>query len=508
MIAGILVYFALLIGIALYSQNRSKLSGDRALDYFLGGRKLGIIPLAMTTAATYISASSFIGGPGVVYNRGLSWVFLAAVQYPVSLLMMGVLGKQLQQLGHKHKLYDLADYIQLRYRSRLYSKFCAVLIAVVLLLGLMIAIMGGSRLLQGALGPLQGGEGLSYRNALFIFSLALAIYTLLGGFRAVVLTDILQGAWMLLTGFILLFFLWHKAGGAAGLTRFAAENPDLFRADSGGAQPLSYTINFTILVGFGMIVQPISFSRLLAFGKGKSLRKSILISMAVIGMLTFLPHFIGFLGRIVLPGLDQPDQLMGRISQLFRVPQSGYGIWGRIFSGMLVSAMLAAIMSTADSTLNTLGLTIYRHLLPRRVSSYSRRDKEGKDGERSHFLLSRLLAGAAIVLVALLALEPPKLLVVLNLYTLGTTQVALLWPVVLGMFTRRPDVRAALSSSLAGLMSYFLLNRLYPNFGGAALLPYCLLIGIVVYFGVAFYTAKCVVNHAAGGTERSSKAKS
>ena len=501
MIATIIFYFILLLGIAAYIQysRRNRASSNPALDYFLGGRKLGIFPLAMTTAATYISASSFIGGPGIAYSRGLSWVFLAAVQYPVSLLMLGILGKRVRDLGHQYQLYDLVDYIQLRYRSQLYSKFCAVLIASVLLRGLILAIIGGSRLLQGALSD----WGLDYQQALLIFSLTLTIYALLGGFRAVVLSDIFQGAWMLISCFLLLFFLWYKTGGALGLEHFASENPDLFHADSGGILPLSYTLNFTVLVGFGMIVQPISFSRLLAFEQNKSLRTSILISIVVIGLLTFLSHFIGFLGRIVLPGIEQPDQVMGRISQLFL--KSEYGLLGRIFSGMLVSAMLAAIMSTADSTLNTLGLTIYRHLLPRHITSitktkqkaYIQQDKtmslfgwfrqlmhSPSLAEERHFQLSRLLAGVAILLSAVLALRPPQFLVSLNLYALGSTQVTLLWPVVLGMYTNVPNMYSAFGSSLAGLGSYILLNQFLPSFGGAILLPYSLLIGIGVYFAI------------------------
>ncbi|MEM9423384.1 MAG: hypothetical protein AAF975_01190 [Spirochaetota bacterium] len=499
MIATIFIYFLILIAIALYSQRRN----SAALDYFLGGRKLGVIPLAMTTAATYVSASSFIGGPGMAYKYGLSWVFLATVQYPVGLLMMGILGNQLQSLGQKHGLYDLPDYIGLRYGSRLYQKFCAGIIAIVLLLSLIVAIMGGSRLLQGALAAWQ----LNYPNALLIFSLTLATYTLLGGFRAVVLTDILQGIWMLLASLILLFFLWHRAGGANGLEQFSQTHAALFRPDSGGKLPLHYTINFTILVGFGMIAHPVSFSRLLALEKGKSLRNSIFISIAVIGLLTFLPHLIGFLGRIVLPGIAEPDQLMGRISQLFQAPQ--YGWAGKVFSGMLISAMLAAIMSSADSALNTLGLTIYRHLLPRSLSSPKKNhatvpseaspsksaltgiaSPTNQDAENRHFQLSRLLAGGGILLAAIFALKPPQLLVALNLYALGSTQVTLLWPVVLGMYTRRPDARSACSSSLAGLAAYGLLNRLFPSFGGAALLPYCLLISGISYWVTAVYTTR------------------
>ena len=500
MIASIIAYFALLLTITIYSTiySRSRSNHNQALDYFLGGRKLGIVPLALTTAATYISASSFIGGPSLAYTRGLAWVYLASVQYPVSLLLMGVIGKQIQALGQQHGLYDLADYIQLRYRSPLYTKLCACAVAIALLLGLLVAIMGGSRLLQGAFaGPT--GE-MSYRRALFWFSLALSIYTLLGGFRAVVLTDILQGGWMLIASLVLVVVLWHKAGGSLGLSQFAATNPALFRADAGGIQPLSYTANFSILVGLGMVVQPISFSRLLALKPGQSLRSSILIATVMVGLLTFLPHFIGFLSRIALPGLEQSDQLMGYLSQMFRSPK--YGLIGEIFSGILVSAMLAAIMSTADSAVNVLGSTIYRHLWPRKLSNSAQQWLANKattlpyptltnsfktlQAESWHFQLSRIWAGLATLLMALLALKPPQFLVSLNLYALGASQVTLLWPVVLGLYSKSPNVYAAASSSIVGLGSYILLNQLYPNFGGVALLPYSLLLGILAYFGVHY----------------------
>ena len=485
MIPSILFYFALLIGIGIYGRQRATICSDKALDYFLGGRRLGIFPMAMTMAATYVSASSFIGGPGMAYKQGLAWVFLAAVQYPVALLLMGIVGQHLRHLGARHELYDLPDYIRLRYRSRLYAKFCAAFVAIVLLLGLMVALLGGCRLLQGAL------PNLNYRQALLIFSLALGCYTLFGGLRAVVLSDILQGAWMLIASIALLVFLYHKAGGSTGLAQFAATEPDLFSADNGGRLPLGYTLNFTILVGFGMVVQPISFSRLLAFDRQKSLRQSILISLLVIGVLTLIPHFIGFLGRIVLPGLNRPDQLMGRISGLLRSPE--YGKLGGIFSGLLVSAMLAAIMSTADSALHTLNLTIYRHLLPRNLNRWrprrpsrkgENRLKTLKTSEQTHFLYSRLISAAATLFVALLALRPPALLVAVNLYALGATQAALFWPVVLGIFTRRPNARAACASSITGLAAYFLLNRYFPNFGGAGLLPWALGLALLAYVTV------------------------
>lgn len=64
-------------------------------EYFLGGRELGGLLLAMTMIATYGSASSFIGGPGITYNMGLGWVLLSAIQVVTGYIVLTVIGKSL-----------------------------------------------------------------------------------------------------------------------------------------------------------------------------------------------------------------------------------------------------------------------------------------------------------------------------------------------------------------------------------------------------------------------------
>lgn len=74
LIAYLLVVFAL----SIYAM-RKRTTGSFLNEYFLGSRSMGGIVLAMTLTATYISASSFIGGPGAAYKYGLGWVLLAMI---------------------------------------------------------------------------------------------------------------------------------------------------------------------------------------------------------------------------------------------------------------------------------------------------------------------------------------------------------------------------------------------------------------------------------------------
>ena len=62
--------------------------------YFIGNRSMGGIVLAMTLVATFTSASSFIGGPGIAYTKGLVWVYLSMIQVPTAFIILAILGKK------------------------------------------------------------------------------------------------------------------------------------------------------------------------------------------------------------------------------------------------------------------------------------------------------------------------------------------------------------------------------------------------------------------------------
>ena len=87
------IYLVFIFGAALFAYvKRSK--GDFLTEYYVGNRSMTGFVLAMTTASTYASASSFVGGPGAAYKYGLGWVLLAMIQVPAVWLALGALGKK------------------------------------------------------------------------------------------------------------------------------------------------------------------------------------------------------------------------------------------------------------------------------------------------------------------------------------------------------------------------------------------------------------------------------
>lgn len=87
-IVVLIAYLFVVFGLSLYAM-RKRSTGNFLSEYFLGSRSMGGFVLAMTLTATYISASSFIGGPGAAYKYGLGWVLLAMIRYQRSGYLSG-----------------------------------------------------------------------------------------------------------------------------------------------------------------------------------------------------------------------------------------------------------------------------------------------------------------------------------------------------------------------------------------------------------------------------------
>lgn len=184
-IIPLIAYLVVVFGLSLYAM-RKRASGSFLNEYFLGSRSMGGFVLAMTLTATYISASSFIGGPGAAYKYGLGWVLLAMIQLPAIWLSLGVLGKKFAILARRYNAVTLNDMLFARYQSRLLVWLASLSLLVAFVGAMTVQFIGGARLLETA-------AGIPYDTGLLIFGVSIALYTAYGGFRASVLNDTMPG---------------------------------------------------------------------------------------------------------------------------------------------------------------------------------------------------------------------------------------------------------------------------------------------------------------------------
>src|SRR6056297_3756823 len=112
------LYLILVYGLAFYSNRILSKAGNFIEEYFIGSRGMGGFVLAMTLVATYTSASSFVGGPGVAYKMGLGWILLSMVQLPAAWLTLGVLGKRFAIVARRIDAVTVNDFLRERYKSK------------------------------------------------------------------------------------------------------------------------------------------------------------------------------------------------------------------------------------------------------------------------------------------------------------------------------------------------------------------------------------------------------
>jgi len=466
-IIPLLLFLVLIFYIGFWSNRRIMHSNNSFLqEYFLGGRQLGGFVLAMTMMATYGSASSFIGGPGVAYTTGLGWVLLSMAQLATGYFVLMVLGKKFAIVARRYKAITLIDFLKERYQSNAVVLVSAASIIIFLFSAMAAQWVGGARLIESL-------TGLSYTTALFIFAVAVLFYVILGGFRAVALTDAVQGTIMFVGTLILLIATIIAGGGLSNImSELVAENPNLitpFGAD-GSLTPI-YVSSFWILVGVGVVGLPQITVRAMSYKDSKSMHRAIIVGTIVIGFIMLGMHLIGVLARVVIPGVEIGDMVMPTLTMKVLPP---------FVAGIVLAAPMAAIMSTVDSLLILVGSTIVKDI----YINYIKPEATEQQVKRMSFGVTSVI-GVAVVLFAL---SPPDLIIWLNLFAFGGLESVFIWPVILGLYWKNANKYGALCSMVVGMSSYICFDQLGINLFGMHVVVLPILLSLITFVGVSLLT--------------------
>ena len=463
----LVIYLVLVLGVGFWA-GRHRAGGDFVQEYFIGNRSMGGLVLAMTLVATYTSASSFIGGPGAAYKIGLGWVLLAMIQLPTVWLTLGVLGKKFAIIARRVNAVTINDMLWARYRSKWVVVLGSVTIILAFIATMVVQFIGGARLLETA-------TGLSYQQGLFLFASCVLLYTVIGGFRAVVMTDALQGIIMLIgTGALLAGILIAGDGLPNLIHQLKVIDPKLVSPTGAGdmlTQP--FMLSFWILVCVGVVGLPHSALRCFGYRDSKALHRGILIGTVVSALLMLGMHLAGALGRAILPGMDSPDKIMPSLMMEVLPP------W---LAGVFLAAPMAAIMSTIDSQLIQASATLVKDLY---LNYLNPRQEKLEVRIPRLSLLCTLILGT---LVRLAALQPPEMIIWLNLLAFGGLQAVFLWPLVLGLYWSRANGPGALASMVSGIVCYGALSQWGIKLAGLHAIVPSLGLGLVAFILVSLLT--------------------
>ncbi len=473
----LIAYLILSLCIAFYARNqaRTRLNSQASSfleEYFLGSRSLGGFVLAMAITASYASASSFVGGPGVAYSLGLGWVLLAMIQVPTTFLTLGVLGSRFARVTRELSCVTLTDFLYKRYQSSFLILIASLALVLFFVTAMVAQFIGGARLFQSV-------TGYSYEMGLILFALTVVIYTSIGGFRAVAITDGLQGIVMLIASFALLFAVLQATNGVENAVQELKQIDPALITPYGPkhAIPLPMMLSFWVLVGIGVLGLPQTVQKCMAYKDTKSLRQAMLIGTIIIGFLLLALHLAGAFGRVLFPNLASGDLI---------IPTLTLELFSPFWAGVFIAGPMAAIMSTVDTMLLLASAAIVKDLYIHFILKNDISKMQEKTLKTSSFIVTFLLG----ICVFLAAMNPPDLLVWINLFAFGGLEAVFLFPFILGLYWEKANAQGALTSIVLGLGSYvfFSLNPILP-YKINAIVPSLFIAGLAFYL-VSSLTAK------------------
>lgn len=386
-------YLLSLIGIG-YVAMRARRENTLA-DFYLGGRGIGFVVLFLTLFATTYSGNVFFAFTGSVYRVGL--VFIYSMHFMIAIVVVYQLfAPKLKRLADEHQFVTPVDYLAYRYNSKLLSVSCAVVMCAALGNYLLAQLMAMGRAMQG----LAGAEpALAFVVGVIVLALIMVIYGTLGGMRAVAWTDSIQGVLLLVGLSALLLMLFRQYGTlaeAVALIQQRDQTTGSTLASPPTAAQAREWLSYVLLVGFGAALYPQAIQRIYAAASvavlKRSLRWMVFMPLLAVGFV----YVAGIIGLAYIPGLSgtQTDQLLAIMMREVQL-SSVLGYWLVV---MLICGVLAAMMSSADSSLLAISSMISKDIYRTIFHPQATQQRLTIVGKLSSWVFLALLIALAIML--------------------------------------------------------------------------------------------------------------
>lgn len=438
----LVIFLALALAVSLVVRRRAHAAGgDFVKEYFIGNRALGGFVLAMTTIATYGSVSSFVGGPGQAWLVGWGWVYMAVVQVTALVLLYGILGKKMALVSRKLDAVTVIDVIRPRYSSNALANVSAVVVVLFFAATMVAQFVGGAKLFEAV-------TGYSYLVGLVLFGVAVVLFTTIGGFRGVAVTDAICGVAMLIGIFVLAAGILAAGGGYENIMdTIRANRPEMLEPFGGGSMPATLYFTQWLLVGIFTFVLPQSAVRCMGFKNTKALHGAMIMGTVIIGLMMIGVTSLGVLSAGVLTG--DLASYGGSVDNI--IPQAIAQTLPPWLAGVAIIGPIAASISTVSSLLIASSSAIIKDVYLHHCESSGKKPTERTIARSSQAVT---LCVGAIVFV--LAIVPPDVIWKINMFAFGGLETAFFWVLVCGLFWKRAGKWGALLSMIGGSASYCL----------------------------------------------------
>ncbi len=419
-------YLLFLLGVGIYFCRRSV----SIEDYLLGGRGMGAWVTALSAQASDMSGWLLMGLPGAVYLSGLCEGWIAIGLFIGTFLNWKFVAPRLRVYTEKTGSITLPCFFEARFRDptgalRIVSAFVILVF---------FAIYASSGLV--AAGKLfESVFGVTYNTAVLAGGGIIILYTFLGGFLAVCWTDLIQGLLMLFAVVVVPVLALGEVGGLAAIKSDMASKGISFSMIPQGGPMAIVSVISAMAWGLGYFGQPHILVRFMSAKSVATIKQSM--NIAVVWVLFSLAGavFVGLIGVSMFDGLSEGQQDKVFIYMIDKM----FNPW---VAGVMLAAILSAIMSTIDSQLLVCSSALTEDFYQKAIRKHA--------SEKEVVFVGRLcvilISGIALVL----ALNPSDTILGIVAYAWGGLGAAFGPVVLFALFSRRTTWVSVLCGMVAG----------------------------------------------------------
>ena len=451
----LLVYMIMVLSVGVYVSRFNRASGD----YFKGGGQVPWVLAGLSLFISGFSAFMFVGAAGVTYGNGGGALLLFSLAFPAYMLGYWIYGP----LWRRTRIDTPMQFLQRRYSpSTTYVYSLLAIIPNVLTLGIwlyMLCIFVSSALGFQDLTVSLGGQSFSgFQMTVLVTGAVLVTYSVLGGLWAVMVTDAVQFIILLVISLVLFpaaFAFLGDGSFSAGVSRLFQESPEGYFSINLADQPPVFWIAYLLNVVMGYNVNWHIAQRYYSVGDERDTRKMALwcaVLGLVLPMLWILPVLttpILFPDMAALwPHLAKPSEAAFVSIALAVLPHGLLGI--------MVAAIFAATMSSADTSFNWLGAVITKDVLV----PISRRLKGMDPSERAQLLMGKLSVAIMGLFSIWVAFNMDKYGGAFDVYLRADSiyKPAMFVPVMLGLVYTRTPWWSGIAAVLGGVLAIVLVG--------------------------------------------------
>ena len=458
------VYLVAMLLIGVYFSRRG--GSGSSDDFYLGSRSLGPVVTAMSAEASDMSSYLLMGLPGLAYFCGLPEVTWTCIGLATgTYLNWLIVARRIRRYSDRLGAITVPDFFSRRYGDQRHVLSCIA--AIVILVFFVPYTASGFKAVGTLFNSLFGFE---YHTAMIVGAVVIIAYTVMGGFLAVSTTDLVQSIFMTVALIVVVCFGVGQAGGVDAVMENARSLPGYlnltqgYDVASGSAASFgTLSILSTLAWGLGYFGMPHILLRFMAIREEKELNLSRRIATVWVVISMAIAIAIGVIGLAVtkagkVPFLGSSAEAETIIIQLANL-MSQHGFLLIIAAGIIISGILAATMSTADSQLLAAASSVSQDLM---------QDFFGiKLSAKTTMLVARATVLVIAVISIFLAWDPnSSVFRVVSFAWAGFG--AAFGPVVLfALFWKRSNKWGALAGMVSGGVMVFVWKYLIAPMGGA-----------------------------------------